>query len=68
MTSADGSIENQIQTHSEIWELDILWVTAGLGCDGESVAMTAATEHRRHNLRSAARYTKSKIPQSDVCP
>src|SRR5437868_2452148 len=27
-----------------IKELDILWITAGLGCDGESVAMTAATQ------------------------
>jgi len=24
-------------------EIDILWLTAGLGCDGDSVAMTAAT-------------------------
>src|ERR1041384_7550823 len=25
-----------------IKEIDILWITAGLGCDGDSVAMTAA--------------------------
>src|SRR6266852_9206548 len=25
-------------------EIDILWITAGLGCDGESIAMTAATQ------------------------
>lgn len=25
-------------------ELDVLWITAGLGCDGESIAMTAATQ------------------------
>jgi hydrogenase small subunit len=25
-------------------EIDILWITAGLGCDGDSVAMTAATQ------------------------
>jgi len=24
-------------------EIDILWITAGLGCDGDTVAMTAAT-------------------------
>src|SRR5690349_19487901 len=24
--------------------MDILWITAGLGCDGESIAMTAATQ------------------------
>jgi hydrogenase small subunit len=25
-------------------ELDILWITAGLGCDGDTIAMTAATQ------------------------
>lgn len=29
---------------SGIDELDILWLTAALGCDGDSVAMTAATQ------------------------
>ena len=27
-----------------IEELEILWVTAGLSCDGDSIAMTAATQ------------------------
>src|SRR6202167_1717438 len=27
-----------------IEEIDVLWITAGLGCDGESIAMTAATQ------------------------
>src|SRR6202167_6332649 len=27
-----------------IGEIDVLWITAGLGCDGESIAMTAATQ------------------------
>ncbi len=25
-------------------EIDILWITAGLGCDGDSIAMTAASQ------------------------
>src|SRR5882724_6121770 len=25
-------------------QLDILWITAGLGCDGDTIAMTAATQ------------------------
>jgi len=25
-------------------EIDILWITAGLGCDSESIAMTADTQ------------------------
>jgi hydrogenase small subunit len=27
-----------------IQQMDILWITAGLGCDGETIAMTAATQ------------------------
>jgi hydrogenase small subunit len=27
-----------------IKEIDVLWITAGLGCDGDSIAMTAATQ------------------------
>ena len=27
-----------------IEEIDILWITAGLGCDGETIAMTGATQ------------------------
>src|ERR1700727_2171374 len=25
-------------------EIDVLWITAGLGCDGDTVAITAATQ------------------------
>ena len=27
-----------------IKEIDVLWITAGLGCDGDTIAMTAATQ------------------------
>src|SRR5438067_2488659 len=27
-----------------IRQLDILWITAGLGCDGDTIAITAATQ------------------------
>src|ERR1041385_43488 len=27
-----------------IQEIDILWITAGLGCDGDTIALTAATQ------------------------
>ncbi len=30
---------------SAIAEIDIFWLTAGLGCDGDTIAMTAATQH-----------------------
>ena len=28
----------------DIKEIDVLWITAGLGCDGDSVSITAATQ------------------------
>jgi hydrogenase small subunit len=34
---------NQTTMTSAIKEIDILWLTAGLGCDGDTIAMTAAT-------------------------
>jgi len=39
---AQPAITNAAQT--PITELDVLWVTAGLGCDGDTIAMTAATQ------------------------
>ena len=37
------------RTEPPIPEIDILWITAGLGCDGDTIAITAATstKHRR---------------------
>jgi NADH ubiquinone oxidoreductase, 20 Kd subunit len=32
------------EAQSPITEIDVLWVTAGLGCDGDTIAMTAATQ------------------------
>src|SRR6185312_3109878 len=34
----------QQSTPPAIEEIDILWITAGLGCDGETIAMTGATQ------------------------
>ena len=31
-------------TQAVIAEIDVLWITAGLGCDGDTIAMTAATQ------------------------
>jgi len=28
---------------SPVGTMDVLWITAGLGCDGDTIAMTAAT-------------------------
>src|ERR1700736_2255922 len=32
------------RTERPISEIDVLWITAGLGCDGDTIAMTAATQ------------------------
>ena len=32
------------QHAAAIKEIDVLWITAGLGCDGDTIAMTAATQ------------------------
>jgi hydrogenase small subunit len=31
-------------TKDPVDELDVLWITAGLGCDGDTIAMAAATQ------------------------
>jgi hydrogenase small subunit len=44
MWAAGASVNGTIS------ELHILWITAGLGCDGESIAMTAATQPSMEDL------------------
>jgi hydrogenase small subunit len=39
---------------SEKSEIDVLWLTAGLGCDGESVALTNATQPSLEDILSGA--------------
>jgi hydrogenase small subunit len=39
---------------SPIEEIDILWITAGLGCDGDTIAMTAATQPGIEELLTGA--------------
>jgi hydrogenase small subunit len=35
---------SEVEQPGPIEQLDILWLTAGLGCDGDTIAMTAATQ------------------------
>src|SRR5271165_4883549 len=44
MGKSDGDVASQRQAASPIAEIDVLWLTAGLGCDGETIAMTGATQ------------------------
>jgi hydrogenase small subunit len=43
-----GSIKEPIK------EIDVLWITAGLSCDGDTIAMTAATQPSIEELISGA--------------
>src|SRR5947199_9195758 len=40
----------RIQQPPAIPVIDILWITAGLGCDGDTIAMTAATQPSLEDL------------------
>src|SRR3979411_1407135 len=39
-----GSGKTSTRMSAPIEEIDILWLTAGLSCDGDTIAMTAATQ------------------------
>jgi hydrogenase small subunit len=39
-----ASAPKPVFMHEPIKEIDILWITAALGCDGDTIAMTAATQ------------------------
>ncbi len=43
-TDAPLPYGRRTQTPPAVPELDILWITAGLSCDGDTVSMTAATQ------------------------
>ena len=35
-------------------EMDVLWITAGLGCDGDTISVTAATQPSLEDILLAA--------------
>jgi hypothetical protein len=42
--------------------IDILWITAGLGCDGDTIAMTAATVSTYgRTVRALRAFTKASL-------
>jgi hypothetical protein len=44
MASTEQRMPFPTRNSQAITELDVLWITAGLGCDGDTIAMTAATQ------------------------
>src|SRR5580692_5197038 len=46
--------KDEVHTFQPLAEMDVLWITAGLGCDGESIAITAATQPSIEDLQFGA--------------
>jgi hydrogenase small subunit len=44
MPDTDVVPESEVREPQSIEEIDVLWITAGLGCDGDTIAITAATQ------------------------
>src|SRR5205814_7132790 len=44
MSEATLPYGHKTQSEPAVPEIDILWITAGLGCDGDTIAITAATQ------------------------
>src|SRR5580704_7668222 len=44
MVETDASRAGEGRSNAAIEAIDILWLTAGLGCDGDTIAMTGATQ------------------------
>jgi hydrogenase small subunit len=44
MNEADVPYGRKTQREPAVKEIHVLWITAGLGCDGDSVSITAATQ------------------------
>src|SRR5579859_5067190 len=54
MTDIRSGTGNYARDSSPITEIDVLWITAGLGCDGETIAITAATQPSLEDIRLGA--------------
>jgi hydrogenase small subunit len=39
------------EARASVEEMHVLWITAGLGCDGDTIALTAATQPSIADLR-----------------
>jgi len=55
-----GEIATWGQGSTPIGEIQVLWINAGLSCDGDTIAMTAATEN------DARRLARSQAPVKQI--
>jgi hypothetical protein len=44
MAEASAQNPTKAQSLAPLAQMDVLWITAGLGCDGDTISMTAATQ------------------------
>ena len=58
--SMAGEIATWGQGSTPIGEIQVLWINAGLSCDGDTIAMTAATEN------DARRLARSQAPVKQI--
>ena len=49
-----GHLVKSIRRAPTVPEIDILWITAGLSCDGDSISVTAATQPSLEDVMSGA--------------
>ena len=65
----DGALGrgDKIQGRQPIREIDVLWITAGLGCDGDTIAMTAATQPSIEDLVLGALPGIPKVKLHNPC-
>jgi hydrogenase small subunit len=54
MASLPFSYRCTTPSGTPLTEIDVLWITAGLGCDGDTIAMTAATQPSLEELVAGA--------------
>ncbi len=54
MTDPTGRYTRKTEQTSAVDVIDVLWLTAGLGCDGDTIAMTAATQPSIEDLVAGA--------------
>ncbi len=50
----DSKMARTVPGQETLKELEVLWITAGLGCDGETIAMTGATQPSIEDLVQGA--------------
>jgi hypothetical protein len=53
---------------TEQFTLDVMWMTTGLGCDGDTVALTSATNPQLRPARLFARTTEREPDWRDPAP